>query len=112
MPLTPQESFRLHGTFSPEHVEQMFDAVEALEGVEGASAYIQEARGSMPGEDCLQKTIDHLRELAKRCRGSNREEAERIVKALEHTQQELWQGSEYGLEQLNKAVEALKAVGL
>lgn len=85
---------------------ELADAELADEGRLTAWSYIDEAKGSLPGEDCLQSLIDQCRTMAQ----------SRVTKAdllafceqMETMQSEIAQSSEYGLEQLEKAQEELK----
>lgn len=75
------------------------------EAMGDACTYIQEAKGSLPGEDFLQELIDQCRAMAKG----------RVTKAevlafcveLEEFQSQVASSSEYGLEQLAKAEKEL-----
>jgi len=85
---------------------ELADAELADEGRLSAWSYINEAKGSLPGEDCLRSLIDQCRTMAQ----------SRVTKAdllafceqLEALQSEIAQSTEYGLEQLEKAQEKLK----
>lgn len=87
-------------------VYQEASRVETLEDASvDACGYIQEAKGSFPGEDFLQGLIDQCRAMAKG----------RVTKAdvlafcveLEDLQDEIARSSEHGLEQLAKAEQEL-----
>ncbi len=81
-------------------------ATEALlEYASDASTYIDEAKGSMPGEDCLQEFIDELNAMA--MWRVTKAEVKALAERLEELQTQLAQSSEYGLEQLAKAQQKL-----
>jgi hypothetical protein len=78
------------------------DADDANTRENDIAAYIQEARGCFPAEDCLQDLIDQCRAMT-RARVTKADLLEFLAK-LENTQSELASAGEYGADELRKAL--------
>lgn len=83
--------------------DRLDDAAEA----DGVRAYVEEARGCYPDEDILSGVTAKLRDFAKRLRGQNREDLLCIADEFDDIQNEINQQSEYGADELRKALDAL-----
>ncbi len=105
--LTNREYLSLHSTLSLDRVEALVQMEDAISGQEGAIIDIDEAKGCFPGEDFLNDIINNLRALCKHLRGANKEELKGIIEQVEELQASTTQGSEYGLEKLKEAKEAI-----
>lgn len=101
--LTNREYLSLHGTLSLDRIEALVEMEAVISGQEGALNYIDEAKGSFPGEDFLNDIISNLRTLVKHLRGANKEELNGIIEKVEGLQTSTTHESEYGLEQLKAA---------
>lgn len=86
---------------------ELSDSVAMLEAADDAEAYVREAYGSFVAEDWLADQLADLRTIAKRMRGANRDELEALAQSIEDARDQQAQSSEYGLEQLGKALKAL-----
>jgi predicted RecB family endonuclease len=71
------------------------------EAMEDAVMHINEAKGSFPGEDCLQELIDECTIMA--AGRVTKAEVRELCKKIEELQSQLANASEYGLEELSKA---------
>lgn len=109
--LTNREAYRM-GCLSDESIEAMIDFQETVEAVEGVTCHIQEARGSLLGEDFLAGFIDELYTLSKRLRGENKAEAVRLIESAESLQYELHCQQDYARDELRQAQKALEDAGL
>jgi ABC-type sugar transport system substrate-binding protein len=85
-------------------------AQAAIEELGGPLDYIKEARGFVPPEDWMQDEIDELRTLALSMRGDKRVALGDILRRIEDKRDEQARASEYGMEQLDKAAEAIEAL--
>ncbi len=82
------------------------DTLERFQESAGsASLHVQEARGCFPAEDCLQSIIQYVQTLA-RSRVTKADMVE-LAGMLEELQAAIYQSSEHGMEELNKAEDVL-----
>ena len=105
--LSPSETYRMYGALTRDQIEELIACGEGMEKIDGATGYIDEAKGSFPDEDFLAKPIKAMQELAKSVRGANREALEKIIAQLSEIQTTTYQQAEYGLEQLESAATAI-----
>lgn len=110
--MTPQEEFRINGTLCEPTIESLLNLHEDLNNsdVAGAIVYIKEARGSYPAEDFLTTTISRLRNLSNRVRGQNKTELLDIIERLQVIESQTYNESEYGSDELRKALDCLKVI--
>lgn len=104
--LTDAEYLRFNGALPAERIETLIG--KAALDVEGAVTHIDEARGCFPSEYFLGRVVSDLETLALSVHGENRIEVRRIVNALEELQAATTQESEYGRDELKKALAVLK----
>lgn len=108
--LTPAERERhayASGLPFAEVFGQLADLSEADENRKGIDAHLDEARAQFPNEDFLCSVLDDLQGMAKRLRGDNRADLQRIIEALTEIQDSVARDSEYGVDELRKASAAL-----
>lgn len=106
---TAEEFYRLNGYLSKEYAEPLLDAQSKLDSVSGVDVHIEEAIGQFPAEDFLSSVKSDLHALAKRMyKGDNKTELLRIIEALDDALQCQFYASDYGREELHKALKAYK----
>lgn len=105
--LSPAEYYRVHGTLPQSCVEDLIVFHEDNSEEVDVTAYLQEAKGCFPSEDFLQGPIKEIGELAKKMRGDNRKALEALAQSLEEIQSATWQQSEYGADEIKKALKEL-----
>lgn len=108
--LTPQEHYRMHGCLAPEHTEEALDAIEACDALGAIDGYIKEAKAQFPEEDFLQEPIDELRKLAEPMRGENKAKLIALADKLQALQVSTFHESEYGIDELKKALKELDKI--
>lgn len=85
---------------------ELAEAEDKTEAADDACTHIQEAKGSFPGEDCLQEAISYCQNIDGRVTKAN---IETLTKLLEELQSRLARDAEYGLHELQKAERLLNA---
>lgn len=86
---------------------ELAEAEDKTGAVDDACSHIQEAKGSFPGEDCLQALIDECRGLGQG--RVTKAEVLALCEKLEELQSSLARDAEYGLNELQKAERLLNA---
>lgn len=84
---------------------ELADVALLEESVSDARTHIQEACGSIPGEDFMQELIDHCMALSKG--RVTKHDVIALAERLEALQTEIAQSAEYGRDELRKATDAL-----
>lgn len=107
--MTPREEFRLNGTLCEKTIEALIVQHEDESGlqIESAKVYVKEAKGCFPEEDFLTSVRSEIRTIANRLRGRNKDELLELVEQLGNIESEINQQSEYGNDELKKALECL-----
>ena len=105
--LTMAEHYRLFGTLSEQHVEEVL--AKGLDDFDPSdvSVHINEAMCGMYSEDFLAHHINSLYEFKKRLRGQNREALQDIINEMESSAQDLFNEGDYARDELRKALSAL-----
>lgn len=106
--MTARECFNLSGTLPAGEIERLLDIGDKFEEALESGANIEEAMAQYPDEDFARPIESRLQTLAKHLRGQNKEEMEQIIEALSDLSQEISNSAGYGLEELRKALDALK----
>lgn len=86
---------------------ELAEAEDKTEAVDDACSHIQEAKGSFPGEDCLQALIDECKALGQG--RVTKAEVLALCEKLEELQSSLARDAEYGLDELQQAERLLNA---
>lgn len=112
--LTPQEQWRLHGTFTEETAQQLLDLDAAIKCADKgwATTGLNEARGCLPAEDVLTTHLRDLALLVKSCRGTNKDRAQDLFNELHQLAETMRQETEYARDQLDSTAKKLSALGL
>lgn len=107
--MTPREEFRLNGSLCEQTIESLIERQEDESNldVEGAVVYMEEAKGCFPDEDFLTAVRTEIRTVANRLRGRNKDELLELVEKLGQIESEITQQSEYGQDELKKALGCL-----
>lgn len=105
--LTNEEYFALHGTLNATRIEQLLEMSSKVEAQAGAVDHIDEASGYFPNEDFLGTRISSLQGIAARLRGQSKAEMDSFIQDLENLQRVVWQTTEEGLLELEKAKDAI-----
>ena len=109
--LSAEERERIAYMAVDNQTASLLDAQAAIENLSTPLDYIQEARGSLPSEDWLQDELTELRHAIGAMRkGANRDVLAHLLQRIEDKRDEQARSSEYGLEQLDKAVEAIESL--
>lgn len=101
--LTSEEAYRINGTLPPDKIEELLDAQDKLEAIEGIVPLLVDA-DQFPDEDFLQATINAIGNAAMRARGDNRAQLMDTAEKLDALQLTTHYASEYGRECLKKAL--------
>lgn len=88
-------------------IEELLDCESAMEASSDACVHIGEAKGCFPEEDFMDYLIDELKDYTKGCRGENKKALMEFVNKMNLLQAEVNQQSEYGADELKKALEVL-----
>ena len=110
--LTPKEHFRLNGQVPVDMLETLLNRADALESLGGLEAHLSEANICFPGEDFLEPIRCELQELHKTWRGANREKLGGILESLDDLAQCIFDESDYGRDEIRKALNIIQAAGL
>jgi hypothetical protein len=105
--LSNAEFFRMHETLTPARIEALLDGEMEIVGIKGVGPHIQEGMGQFPAEDFLAGAIERLNNLAKRLRGDNKAELLGCIEALDDIAQTTFNASDYGRDELRKALAAI-----
>lgn len=108
--LSPREVFRIYGTLPDNMIEDLLDTQDAADATCGASPYIEEAMTMYPGEDFIDQegVFDDLRAIAASVRGDNRKAVQAVIEKLEGLQLGVSRQSEYGIDELRKALKSME----
>lgn len=109
--MTPREEFRLNGTLCEASIEALIIEHEdspALE-LDSVECWVSEAKGCFPSEDFLTSVRNDILTIANRLRGRNKLELLDLVQKLGEIESEVTQQSEYGADELRKALDCLKS---
>ena len=110
--LTPKEHFRLNGQVPADMLETLLDRADALESLGGLDAHLSEAKGCFPGEDFIEPVRWQLQDLHRSLRGANREKLGGILESLDDLAQCIFNQTDYGRDELRKALNIIQAAGL
>lgn len=105
--MTHAEYFRLNGTLNEARCRDLIDLSGEVDSVSGIDAQIEEGMAQYPAKDFLAGIMDRLHALTKTMRGANRDDLKGIIEALDDLAQTTFYASEYGREELNKALTTL-----
>ena len=105
-----REVLNITGTLSAQVIEGMVDNAENAEAMRETIPNIEEAKGCFPDEDFIDASgiISDLRAIAARVRGENKAGILAAIEALEALQTEVFGQTEYGMEELTKALNVLE----
>lgn len=109
--LSAREHLRLNGTIPAEMLESLLDKEEKLQTISGIEAHLSEAKACFPAEDFLEPIRQALQELHKNLRGANREKLGGILESLDDLAQCVFNESDYGRDELRKALATIQNVG-
>jgi len=107
--LSPSEEMRINGSLSGPTIDALIDASDQLAAISGIDAHISEGMAQFPAEDFLSGPISDLIDLAKRLRGDNKAALQGIIESLEDLAQCQFNASDYGRDELQKAIDAITA---
>ena len=110
--LSAKEHFRLNGQVPEDMLETLLDRAGALESLGGLDAHLSEAKGCYPAEDFIEPIRWQLQELHKTLRGANREKLGGILESLDDLAQCIFNQTDYGRDELRKALNIIQAAGL
>ena len=106
--LSPKESLRVYGSLPEDHILDLIEDSEKLEKLEDSILSLQDAKAGYPEEDFLEPILDLLNELHNGLRKSATKEAlKNIIEQVEDLQLEQARSAEYGLDIINKVLEAV-----
>lgn len=90
--ITPEEQWRLTGTFTPETAEHLLDVYQQREEIKDNFKRLQDAYVALPEDflDCISQEVDMLN-----VRGENKERLKTIVGMIEQLQQEINRAAEH-----------------
>ena len=107
--MLPREELAQFGVLSEATAEKIIDQAEQLEEVLEIEGYIAEAKSQFVDEDFLEPVLKLLKNLHRNLRKSDTKEAVQfIIDEAEDLQGTIARASEYGADELNKA---LKQIG-
>ena len=106
--LTNREMFNGNGTLSDKRIEYLLDLEDEHEKFVDTAENIREAKSQFPDEDFLSDIKGKLITLSKHLRGSNRTTLTELIINLEEAIDEQVRASEYGMEELNKALKIIE----
>ena len=110
--LSPKEHFRLNGQVPGDMLETLLDRADALETLGGLDAHLSEANGCFPAEDFIEPIRWQLQDLHRSLRGANREKLGGILESLDDLAQCIFNESDYGRDEIRKALDIIQAAGL
>lgn len=105
--MTNEELYRILGTLPADRLEQLLDQSAALESARETVACIREAQERYPEEGCLTDIIGDAELLHQKLRGQNRADMDALVTRLYDLESTLQTSTEYGIFELEKALNAL-----
>lgn len=105
--LTPDERERYAYLAGQAQLAELCEFQSQTEDLCSVEPHLSEARGCYMPEDFLHGPLKDLRAIAKRLRGENRAELERIAQAIEEARDEQARSSEYGRDELDKALDLI-----
>ena len=102
--LTAEESYRINGFLSKEHIEALLDIKDVEEKAVKADSHVLEAQGQFPDEDFLQDIISDFQTIVDRMRGGdNKDDLQEAINALTEIQNAVYTASKDGMKELEKA---------
>lgn len=108
--MTPREEFRLNGTLCETTMEALIVESEDSSTIklDGVQCYVSEAKGCFPSEDFLTSIRGEILTIANRLRGNNKLQLLDLIEKLGQIESEINQQSEYGADELRKALDYFK----
>lgn len=91
-------------------VAQLAGRLIDAEGVAEIRPHLDEAFSQFPEEDFLENVMGELRELAVGMRGLNRAKLNAIVSKIEEIQLATGRATEYGRDELSKAIDSIDSL--
>ena len=110
--LSAREHLRLNGQVPADMLETLLDRAGALESLGGLDAHLSEANGCYPAEDFIEPVRWQLQDLHTSLRGANREKLGGILESLDDLAQCIFNESDYGRDEIRKALNIIQAAGL
>ena len=110
--LSAREHLRLNGQVPADMLETLLDKEEMLNSITGIEAHLSEANICFPAEDFLEPIRWQLQDLHRSLRGANREKLGGILESLDDFAQCIFNESDYGRDELRKALDIIQAAGL
>ena len=109
--MTNRELFDLNGTLSAERIESLLDIEATVTADDIDPLTIDEAVAQFPDEGFLTDISQRVVDIAKRCRGRNREDLLDICAALGDLEMTTFYAAEYGISELRQLQAALDRAG-
>jgi len=108
--MTPREAFKFYGKLPDDWIESLIEDQEMLYDLNGVSSYIEDALAQYPDEDFIESEgiFDDLREIASNVRGENKSRILAVIEKLEALQLSISRQTEYGAEELRKALATIE----
>ena len=110
--LSAREHLRLNGQVPADMLETLLDRADALESLGGLDAHLSEANGCYPAEDFIEPVRWQIQDLHTSLRGANREKLGGILESLDDLAQCIFNESDYGRDEIRKALNIIQAAGL
>lgn len=107
--MTDEEVFRMTGNLPPDRVEKLLNRQDTEEVINSIDAYAYEARMTIE-EDFLSAQITSLYEIAKKLRGDNRKDLEKVIEEIRSSVEEMVNAASYSNEQLDLIVKEVRKV--
>ena len=108
--MLPREELAQFGVLSEATAESLIDRAEQLEEVLDIEGYITEGKSQFVDEDFLEPVLKLLRNLHSNLRKSDTKEAiQYIIAEAEDLQGTVARASEYGADELNKALKQIRS---
>jgi len=106
--LTNMEAFNLTGSLPADRIEALLDKERMFSEMSDVVGCLQDAKANYPDEDFLQEPIKDLVVLSKNLRSHHKDYLLRAIELLEGIQQTVHNATEYGLEQIDVAMNSMK----
>lgn len=108
--LTPSETYQMYGSLTRGQIEDLLESSSYVDSVSDAAGYVDEGMSQFPAEDFLEDLKSRMVALSKNLRGANKEELLAIIGSLDDIAQNTFNSSEYGREELKKALTVINGV--